>query len=52
MNNLLKTIGIIFIINSVLSYDLSDFSFSSNEKSWIKFGIGLFILTIYYILLK
>ncbi len=48
LNNYLQTIGIIILIMGLLSYDLSDYSFEFNKKSWLKIGVGIILLSAYF----
>ena len=47
LNKYLKTIGIILIIMGLLSYDLNDYSFEFNKKSWLKIGVGTILFSGY-----
>ena len=46
VNKYLRTIGMILLIVGFFSYDLTDYSFEFNKKSWLKIIIGLILLLI------
>ncbi len=52
VNKYLRTIGMILLIMGFFSYDLTDYSFEFNKKSWLKIIIGLILLLIYFYRVK
>ncbi|OWK96941.1 hypothetical protein AP75_13845 [Kaistella haifensis DSM 19056] len=52
INKYLTTIAIILIIMGIFSYDLTDYSFDYNKKSWLKIIVGIILLLIYFYRVK
>lgn len=52
INKYLTTIAFILIIMGIFSYDLTDYSFDYNKKSWLKIIVGIILLLIYFYRVK
>lgn len=52
INKYLTTVAIVIILMGLFSYDLTDYSFEFNKKSWIKIIAGIILLLIYFYRVK
>lgn len=52
INKYLTTVAIVIIFMGLFSYDLTDYSFEFNKKSWIKIIAGIILLLIYFYRVK
>ena len=52
INKYLTTIAFILIIMGIFSYDLTDYSFDYNKKSWLKIIVGIILLLTYFYRVK